>query len=298
MGRTDEEIRKAREEWMTSDRFGEVKGYDGDRLDAPEVPATSSVTSSWSTMAMGPCFRSAYDSPRTGRRQVSSSFSATSSVVPKQSPRPLASTSSVRARASMFTDFNEGTDAILKKTAGHRFYNTSPFTFSTILSDDKNLAANLRDYINKLSPSAYRVIEAYDFEGRIERIADVEHELLARVVAELHAGFADALAVGKLRVRIDDRAGFARAVQHRRRPAQHGDNAGRLLEQGDQALVLFLAIALRPLVGRAPGDVEELRSLGRGPAVLDDQPRQPQSVIRGQCRVSVSNEGLPREMKS
>ncbi|WP_328941117.1 pirin family protein [Streptomyces sp. NBC_00250] len=39
VGRTDEEIRKAREEWMTSDRFGEVKGYDGDRLDAPEVPA-------------------------------------------------------------------------------------------------------------------------------------------------------------------------------------------------------------------------------------------------------------------
>ncbi|MFF0473625.1 pirin family protein [Streptomyces sp. NPDC004284] len=40
VGRTDEEIRVAREQWMTGDRFGEVKGYDGDRLDAPEVPAT------------------------------------------------------------------------------------------------------------------------------------------------------------------------------------------------------------------------------------------------------------------
>ncbi|MGA5214520.1 pirin family protein [Streptomyces cinereoruber] len=40
VGRTDEEIRQAREDWMTGDRFGEVKGYDGDRLDAPEVPAT------------------------------------------------------------------------------------------------------------------------------------------------------------------------------------------------------------------------------------------------------------------
>ncbi|MER7622296.1 pirin family protein [Streptomyces sp. NPDC126503] len=39
VGRTDEEIRKAREDWMTSDRFGEVKGYDGGRLNAPEVPA-------------------------------------------------------------------------------------------------------------------------------------------------------------------------------------------------------------------------------------------------------------------
>ena len=28
VGRTDDEIRKAREDWMASDRFGEVKGYD------------------------------------------------------------------------------------------------------------------------------------------------------------------------------------------------------------------------------------------------------------------------------
>lgn len=40
VGRTDEEIRQAREDWMSGDRFGEVKGYDGDRLDAPEVPPT------------------------------------------------------------------------------------------------------------------------------------------------------------------------------------------------------------------------------------------------------------------
>ncbi|CAM5267484.1 hypothetical protein SNARM312S_02643 [Streptomyces narbonensis] len=40
VGRTDEEIRQAREDWMSGSRFGEVKGYDGDRLGAPEVPAT------------------------------------------------------------------------------------------------------------------------------------------------------------------------------------------------------------------------------------------------------------------
>ena len=34
----------------------------------------------------------------------------------------------VRAKAATFTDLNEGTDAILRKTAGHRFYNTSAFT--------------------------------------------------------------------------------------------------------------------------------------------------------------------------
>ncbi|WP_443079913.1 hypothetical protein [Streptomyces sp. P9-A4] len=30
----------AREAWMTGGRFGEVKGYDGELLDAPEVPPT------------------------------------------------------------------------------------------------------------------------------------------------------------------------------------------------------------------------------------------------------------------
>ncbi len=46
-GRTDEEIRKAREDWMTGSRFGEVKGYDGDRLDAPEVPPTQLKSRGW-----------------------------------------------------------------------------------------------------------------------------------------------------------------------------------------------------------------------------------------------------------
>ncbi|MFJ3816288.1 pirin family protein [Streptomyces sp. NPDC090056] len=40
IGRTDEEIRQAREDWAAaSDRFGEVRGYDGARLPAPELPA-------------------------------------------------------------------------------------------------------------------------------------------------------------------------------------------------------------------------------------------------------------------
>ncbi|MFB7667262.1 pirin family protein [Kitasatospora sp. NPDC056138] len=38
IGRLDEDIRQAREEWMTGTRFGEVHGYDGARLAAPEVP--------------------------------------------------------------------------------------------------------------------------------------------------------------------------------------------------------------------------------------------------------------------
>ncbi|MET9430036.1 pirin family protein [Streptomyces sp. NPDC003036] len=40
IGRSHEEIERAREDWMTTTRFGEVKGYDGTPLPAPELPNT------------------------------------------------------------------------------------------------------------------------------------------------------------------------------------------------------------------------------------------------------------------
>ncbi|GAA2804929.1 hypothetical protein GCM10010505_34380 [Kitasatospora aburaviensis] len=41
IGRSHEDIARAREEWMSSenpDRFGAVQGYPGHRLPAPELP--------------------------------------------------------------------------------------------------------------------------------------------------------------------------------------------------------------------------------------------------------------------
>ncbi|GHG78181.1 hypothetical protein GCM10018779_57800 [Streptomyces griseocarneus] len=38
VARTNDEIAQAREDWMTGDRFGDVHGYDGDRLGAPALP--------------------------------------------------------------------------------------------------------------------------------------------------------------------------------------------------------------------------------------------------------------------
>ncbi|GAA3713968.1 pirin family protein [Streptomyces tremellae] len=40
VGRTQDEIARAREDWMAGDRFGEVRGYDGARLPAPALPPT------------------------------------------------------------------------------------------------------------------------------------------------------------------------------------------------------------------------------------------------------------------
>ncbi|WP_328541714.1 pirin family protein [Streptomyces sp. NBC_00371] len=39
IGRSQDDITQAREDWMTGSRFGEVKGYDGGPLAAPELPA-------------------------------------------------------------------------------------------------------------------------------------------------------------------------------------------------------------------------------------------------------------------
>ncbi|MFF1357508.1 pirin family protein [Streptomyces sp. NPDC058297] len=39
IGRSNEDIAQARSDWMTGTRFGEVKGFDGGRLPAPELPS-------------------------------------------------------------------------------------------------------------------------------------------------------------------------------------------------------------------------------------------------------------------
>ncbi|MEV5981498.1 pirin family protein [Streptomyces sp. NPDC052114] len=38
IGRSQDDITQARKDWMSGSRFGDVKGYDGGRLDAPELP--------------------------------------------------------------------------------------------------------------------------------------------------------------------------------------------------------------------------------------------------------------------
>jgi len=61
-------------------------------------------------------------------------------------------------------------DPILKRTAGQQFYNVSPLTFTTLLADDKNVAASLRAYVNGFSPGAVEVLEEYRFDDKITRL--------------------------------------------------------------------------------------------------------------------------------
>lgn len=76
----------------------------------------------------------------------------------------------VVAKAGSMSDIGEGQDAVLKALAKQRFYNTSPLTFATMLSDDKNLAEQLAGYIRRLSKDGYAVMEAYNFDDKIVRL--------------------------------------------------------------------------------------------------------------------------------
>jgi type I restriction enzyme M protein len=61
-------------------------------------------------------------------------------------------------------------DKILRRAAGQPFYNTSPLDLEKVIADPKNVAANLRTYINGFSPTAVEVLEEYRFDGQITRL--------------------------------------------------------------------------------------------------------------------------------
>ena len=72
--------------------------------------------------------------------------------------------------AARLGDKEAGRDELLQKAARQRFYTTSPITFAGLLADATNLADSLQTYIGQLSPDAYKVMDAYAFYGKIERM--------------------------------------------------------------------------------------------------------------------------------
>lgn len=58
----------------------------------------------------------------------------------------------------------------LCKKSGFAFYNISPYDFSKLLDDPKNLKANLLLYINSFSSNMLEVLEKFDFPNTIEKL--------------------------------------------------------------------------------------------------------------------------------
>jgi type I restriction enzyme M protein len=61
-------------------------------------------------------------------------------------------------------------DPLLCRKAGFAFYNSARYDFGKLLDDPKNLAANLKLYINSFSANMREVLEKFDFPNTIDRL--------------------------------------------------------------------------------------------------------------------------------
>lgn len=61
-------------------------------------------------------------------------------------------------------------DPILKDITKVGFYNTSPYDFFKLLDNQKDIAKNLRNYINGFSPNVQQIIEKFDFDKHLARL--------------------------------------------------------------------------------------------------------------------------------
>lgn len=73
-------------------------------------------------------------------------------------------------------------DGFLQKASGYQFYNTSRFSFETLLADPDNIESNFRDYLSGFSANAQDVLAKFDFDNIIKRM--VESNTLYLVIKE------------------------------------------------------------------------------------------------------------------
>lgn len=76
-------------------------------------------------------------------------------------------------------------DGFLENASGYSFYNVSPFTFETLLSDSENIEANFRAFLNGFSENVQDVLENFDFDKEITKLAN--NNMLFFVIQEFNA---------------------------------------------------------------------------------------------------------------
>ncbi len=76
-------------------------------------------------------------------------------------------------------------DGFLTRASGYQFYNTSKFTFESLLADPDNIEANFKDYLAGFSPNVQDVLSKFDFDNIIRRM--VESNSLYLVIKEFNS---------------------------------------------------------------------------------------------------------------
>ncbi|WP_352398958.1 class I SAM-dependent DNA methyltransferase [[Clostridium] aminophilum] len=63
-------------------------------------------------------------------------------------------------------------DVLLRKASGFDFYNTSKYTFEKLMDDPDHIEENFRDYLNGFSDNVQDIIQKFEFDGHITRMAN------------------------------------------------------------------------------------------------------------------------------
>ncbi len=76
-------------------------------------------------------------------------------------------------------------DGFLTKASGYQFYNTSKFTFDSLVADPENIEINFKDYLAGFSANVQDVLAKFDFENIIKRM--VESNTLYLIIKEFNS---------------------------------------------------------------------------------------------------------------
>lgn len=84
-----------------------------------------------------------------------------------------------------YESFGELKVGFLKEAAGYQFYNTSKFTFSSLITDPENIEDNFRDYLAGFSDNVHQILSRMNFQAQIDRM--VEAGVLYQVIMDFSA---------------------------------------------------------------------------------------------------------------
>ena len=70
----------------------------------------------------------------------------------------------------------------LKEASGYQFYNTSRFTFASLITDPENIEENFRDFIGGFSENVQQILSRMGFQAQIDRM--VEAGVLYQVITD------------------------------------------------------------------------------------------------------------------
>lgn len=73
----------------------------------------------------------------------------------------------------------------LKTASGYQFYNTSNFTFPSLITDPENIEDNFKDYLNGFSENVQQILSRMNFQAQVDRM--VEAGVLYQVIVDFAA---------------------------------------------------------------------------------------------------------------